>query len=326
MMWFYVTLAARFILPCCKVVLQEWDGVMNIFHYRKFTLNTIKKCLMVIIFFTMISVSTFAYTSSISAPIGWSSSHITMASIAEGIQNKYNWEKLIKRMELLPSSIPNAAIFTYAEGGGADTYNLHEYSIDQKAQHLIAMSRALEQNTGKSIMPVLVVYTNGASSSTTAMNIDFGFQSPNPPAQQDNLKLRFYNLIAVCQYLESQKDLAHPHPATILLNPDFLGELHKVQNGSDWAPAATQAISKNPTMAYTSFHIKQSFDDALSDLHLAKPEKEPACITNKASLDIIHIRKNIIWIVNAECLWYFLFFLFFLFFILTINIYIPHTI
>lgn len=161
----------------------------------------------------------YANSYAVAAVPGWSNSAITNGSIsdASSTTGDFNFEQLKKRQV--------KAVFTYALGGGNDSYNLPEYKHPTKTINLIEQARNLEKSYGNEakVMPVIVIYTAGGSSSDDAVNVDLG-QNPDYP---NNLWMRYYNLIRIAQVAESYKDADHPVPATFIINPDFLGEVHK---------------------------------------------------------------------------------------------------
>lgn len=150
---------------------------------------------------------------------GWPSGVITNASVSYSSlsMSDFNFKGLHDREV--------RSVFTYAVGGGGDTYQLKKIADPFKTRQLIQQAMQLEIYYGQKIrvMPVVVVYTAGGSTGPETINIDLGQNAKYP----DNLWLRLYNLIRIAQTVESALDLMHPVPATLLLNPDFLGEVHK---------------------------------------------------------------------------------------------------
>jgi hypothetical protein len=258
-------------------------------------------------------VTKSSLSNSLNIPRGWSNQYITMASIAEGEQNTYNYQTLSKRLQSLPADVKNIAIFTYANGGD-DTWTVADSSLHDsilsttltKVSKSFQMAHDLEASSGKNIMPVLVVYTSGGSASTDSMDIDFGFRQPGNanydaryPFLADNLNVRIADLIKTVSLIQSYKDDNHPYPATIVLNPDFLGEAHKIYTGVDWAPDTTlNAI--NPNLAPTTTqHI--ALLTAVNKAYIAMgkdlPTNLPAFITDNGNLsDYI---QTINWIVKT---------------------------
>ncbi|WP_062268540.1 hypothetical protein [Endozoicomonas arenosclerae] len=157
-------------------------------------------------------------TSTAAVP-GWSSGSITSGSVsnASSAAEEFNFKTLKER--------PVKSVFTYAVGGGNDSYNIKKISDPFKTINLIKQARSLEVSygSGSKVMPVVVVYTAGGSSSDDAILIDLD-QNPDYP---DNLWTRFYNISRIAQVSEQNKDDDHPVPATFILNPDLLGEVHK---------------------------------------------------------------------------------------------------
>lgn len=150
---------------------------------------------------------------------GWAENRITSGSVsnASSSPGDFNFSTLQKR--------PVRSVFTYAVGGGNDSYNIKKISEPFKTINLIEQSRQLESSygSGQTVMPVIVVYTAGGSSSADAILIDLGQNADYP----DNLWIRFYNLSRIAQESEKRKDASHAVPSTFVINPDLLGEVHK---------------------------------------------------------------------------------------------------
>lgn len=152
-------------------------------------------------------------STSIFAVPGWSTDHISMGTVIDGSSSTL--QKLKQR--------PVESIFTYAGINGAGDRGTF-IATDTKIQTMMQQARELEATTGKKVQPVVVFYSVDGSDGIWAMQQDLDI---DPQATTDNLYLHYANLIRMAQLLQSYKDEAHPHPATLLLNPDYLGELHK---------------------------------------------------------------------------------------------------
>lgn len=215
---------------------------------------------------------------------GWPAGITTMGSIAEGSQNTFSYQHLLSRS--LPGK--TEAIFTYALGGGGDTYSLRVHAKPTKSQNLIKLARLLEaKGDNVSIMPVVVVYTSGASSSTDAMNTDFGLSTK--PEYAKNLQHRLANLIIIANYLQSQKDDTHPIPATLIINPDFLGEIHKIAKGVEWAPFNLKTMK---------LKLRTAIVRAYKDANVPVPTDIPAEFTNQAGINAY--MDAIGWIIKTQ--------------------------
>lgn len=106
------------------------------------------------------------------------------------------------------------ALFTYTGEGGFEK----DITDLGKEQRIMSAIQNLESNTDRKYMPVFVIYTSQLSG---------GFWQLQQDLQPENMKKQFAKLILTDQLFESYKDSAHPFPATMIVNPDFLGELYK---------------------------------------------------------------------------------------------------
>ncbi len=180
---------------------------------------------------------------------GWPSQKITSASVsgANSARGNYNFDQLVKR--------PVRSVFTYAQGGGGDAYNLQKIDTPNKTLKILEQARKLEDiyDNQRQVMPVIVVYTAGGSTGVETINIDLGQDS----RYADNLWKRYYNLIRIAQVSESYKDEKHPTPATFVINPDLLGEINKSCQ-KYYCPVAykTMAIPTHAALlkAFSSLH------------------------------------------------------------------------
>jgi hypothetical protein len=134
-----------------------------------------------------------------------------MGTVVQG--GEYEYEKL-------PSRAVDS-VFTYAgKNGGGDRDEI--ILRDSKAVNVMTKTRDLEKTTSRSIMPVFVFYTVDGSSSIWSMQQDLDI---DPAAHY--LWKHYVNLIDFCLLMQSYKNATHPVPATIIMNPDFFGEVHK---------------------------------------------------------------------------------------------------
>lgn len=142
---------------------------------------------------------------------GWSSSKISMGGVINGGSE----------LPLLQQR-PVDALFSYAgQGGDGDRESI--LTTDVKVERLMHYIRAMESNlAGQTFMPTIVFYTVDGSSSHYTIQLDLSNDS-----SKHYLRNHYINLISLLKQLEGYKDAKHPVPATLLLNPDFLGEMHK---------------------------------------------------------------------------------------------------
>ncbi|ELI9453243.1 chitinase [Salmonella enterica] len=123
--------------------------------------------------------------------------------------------------------IPFSALFKYdGFDGGGDPVPAAEVDVNGDGfldyatlpiHKTVALVRQIEKEAGRSVMPVMVIYTANASGGSALADL------------QDAQKLRnhFGNFITQCLAAQSYKDETHPDPATFVLNPDFLGALQQ---------------------------------------------------------------------------------------------------
>lgn len=142
---------------------------------------------------------------------GWPATKIAMG----GVINGGNEATLLQQR-------PVDALFTYA-GIGGDGDRERIIPFDQKVDRIVRQMRAMEGNLGgQTFMPTIVFYTVDGSSSTYTMKLDL---SDNAGGKY--LRNHYINLISMAKQLQAYRDARHPVPATLLLNPDYLGELQK---------------------------------------------------------------------------------------------------
>lgn len=127
--------------------------------------------------------------------------------------------------------VPVSALFKYdGFDGGGDPVPAREMDLNGDGfldasllpvHKTVALTRQIEQETKRAVMPVMVVYTANASGGSALADL------------QDNQKLHnhFGNFITQCYVAQSYKDDRHPVPATLVLNPDFLGAIEQEPYG-----------------------------------------------------------------------------------------------
>ena len=127
--------------------------------------------------------------------------------------------------------VPVSALFKYDgfDGGGdplpaaeVDRNGDGVLDYDSLPIHKTApLTRDMEKEAGRTVMPVMVVYTANASGGSALADL------------QDKTRLRnhFGNFITQCLAAQSYKDAQHPVPATFVLNPDFLGAIQQEPGG-----------------------------------------------------------------------------------------------
>lgn len=164
---------------------------------------------------------------------------------------------------------PVDAIFKYAGNDGAgDQGQITDLTTEKNT---VAQARYIESNSADhhKVMPVLVVYT-----------IDLSGGMVTDDVTNDTYLLDHYiNLINYCAYLESQKDDLHPHPATLIINPDFLGMM---QQNSSWSPL----------QADTLINVNQQLKTALNQ---AGVKIQPPNFQN----NLLGYIQSINWIIRA---------------------------
>lgn len=129
------------------------------------------------------------------------------------------------------ASVPVDALFKYDgfDGGGdaipaAEVDQNGDGFLDLKGLPIhktVDVARKIEKESGRPVMPVMVVYTANASGGSAL------------PDLQEPQKLRnhFGNFITQCVAAQSYKDPDHPVPATFVMNPDFLGAMQQEPYG-----------------------------------------------------------------------------------------------
>jgi len=167
---------------------------------------------------------------------GWPSGTIAMGSVINGGSET---SALALR--------PVYAFFTYAgnDGGGDPGVFI---ARDTKVDNVMKQIRGLEEKMQAPTMPTFVFYTVDASSGTDSLKRDI---------KPDYLVKHYKNLFSLLAQLEGYRDARHPVPATVVLNPDFLGELHK-QCSPTWCPVSLT----------TPINVKESLQTAISELGL----------------------------------------------------------
>ncbi len=171
---------------------------------------------------------------------GWPN-YITMGSITNASKTGYEVTKLEGRFNSLPSDINTTSVFTYSGEGGAETWNLKYVDEDLKIGRLYTdLISELKSKTNKIINPVVVIYTAGGSNGPDSIGFDLGIHNgASTPEQiemnENNMNKWLHNLIKLSEYMEDAYNTTGIR-GTIILNPDLLGELHKIEAGIAWAP------------------------------------------------------------------------------------------
>jgi hypothetical protein len=129
------------------------------------------------------------------------------------------------------AGVPVDALFKYdGFDGGGDPLPAKEVDINGDGfldydllpiHRTAALTRKLEAQSGRAVMPVMVVYTANASGGSAITDL----QDPQ------RLRNHFGNFITQCLAAQSWKDEQHPVPATFVLNPDFLGAMQQEPYG-----------------------------------------------------------------------------------------------
>jgi len=173
---------------------------------------------------------------SASAPPGWPSDTMAMGSVINGGAEAAT---LAQR--------PVYSFFTYAGiDGGGDRGKF--IPVDSKVTNIMKQIRDLEGKMQAPTMPTFVFYTIDGSSGVDKIKRDL------EPA---NLVIHYKNLFSLLKQLEGYRDAKHPVPATLVLNPDFIGELHK-QCGQYYCPIPFD----------TQIQVKDSLQTAIRELGL----------------------------------------------------------
>lgn len=92
---------------------------------------------------------------------------------------------------------------------------------DRKIDEIMRIMRGIEKNTGKQKMLTVVFYHINASDGPRGILRDISNAEPDKV-----LEKHIINYLSILRQLEGYKDATRPVPATLLLSPDFLGELH----------------------------------------------------------------------------------------------------
>ena len=126
---------------------------------------------------------------------------------------------------------PVDAIFKYAgENGAGDRGHISDLKAEQQT---LAQARYIEMNNEDhhKVMPVFVVYTSEGNNGADISN-------------DNNLKIHYINLMNYALYLENQRDYHHKYPASIILNPDFLGTLEQSKSHAMLKPTTKVDVNK----------------------------------------------------------------------------------
>jgi len=141
---------------------------------------------------------------------GWPN-YIAMGSCFIG--SDYDMNSLAARKDAVHS------MFTYDGNGAGDTGSIIEGTT--KTLNIMNKLEQFKLNYGKNIMPTFVFYTVNASGSATETAQDL--------YNDENLWMHYYNYIYFLKTINDFKGRVGigDIPATVILNPDFLGEVHK---------------------------------------------------------------------------------------------------
>jgi len=141
---------------------------------------------------------------------GWPN-YIAMGSCFIG--SDYDMNSLVARKDAVYS------MFTYDGNGAGDTGSIIEGTT--KTLNIMNKLEQFKLNYGKNIMPTFVFYTVNASGSATETSQDL--------YNDENLWMHYYNYIYFLKTVNDFKGRVGigDIPATVILNPDFLGEVHK---------------------------------------------------------------------------------------------------
>lgn len=173
------------------------------------------------------------------------------------------------------TQIPLDAIFKYAgEDGGGDPGKVTDTSTIEKT---IKQARYIEDHSvdHHKVMPVLIVYTiNGSGGIYTAAD---------DVLKDDYLTKHYINLIQYCAYMESQRDAKHAYPATIILNPDFMGVVQQTRTQSP------------PLTPDTKVNVMATLNSALAQSKIPGPAPKPPVFAN----DLRGYIQSINWIVRT---------------------------
>lgn len=141
---------------------------------------------------------------------------------------------------------PVDAIFKYAGNDGAGDPGIITDLTTEK--NTVAQARFIEANSANhhAVMPVLVVYTIQLSGGMVTDDV----------TNDSLLRAHYINLINYCNYFQSQKDSTHPHPATIILNPDFLGMMQQNKYWSPLQPSTPVNVNQQLIAALNQANVK----------------------------------------------------------------------
>lgn len=127
--------------------------------------------------------------------------------------------------------VPFSALFKYDgfDGGGdplpaAEVDKNGDGFLDYDSLPIhktVPLVREIEKEAGRSVMPVMVVYTANASGGSALSDLQDG----------QRLRNHFGNFITQCLAAQSWKGDQHAVPATFVLNPDFLGAIQQEPYG-----------------------------------------------------------------------------------------------
>ncbi len=116
---------------------------------------------------------------------------------------------------------PVDSFFTYAGIGGDGDPGVI-ITRDRKIDEIMRILKGIERNTGRIKMLTVVFYHVNASDGPDGILRDIR----NAPTDRV-LEKHIINYLSLLRQLEGYKDATRTVPATLILSPDFLGELHK---------------------------------------------------------------------------------------------------
>ncbi len=166
---------------------------------------------------------------------------------------------------------PVDAIFKYAGIDGAGDQG--DIIPPKATEQTVIDSRAIEEATGKPVMPVMVVYTIEGSGSVEKMVADLSLPSDpvRYPGFEDYLWKHYVNLSTIAQTLQLAQDDGHPNPGCIVLNPDALGALQQNSNLPEAQTILTSTIAVNDSLA-TALQYLEENEGMTVDLGAFSPE------------------------------------------------------
>ena len=162
---------------------------------------------------------------------GWPN-YISMGAVTQGIKSHH-------------TNRPVDAVFKYAGDGGNGDRGSIKYPIYTK--NTAAMSKELEIEYNRHVIPVMVVYTAEMSGGTNFADLH----------NYDNLVKHFINLIHTCQILQSFKSESNMYPGSIVLNPDLFGMVQQMKLLAD---IASEPIEVQKALAQAIHCVEDKVD------------------------------------------------------------------